>query len=490
MKKVIIIGAGIAGLSAAVYASQAGFEAEVYEMHSIPGGECTGWSRKGYHIDNCIHWLTGTRRGTELYEMWENLGAIGEDIELYTREEYLVQRVGDIEVRLSTDIEKMRAHLKEISPEDSSQIDEYCDAILMMQQVEMPISKPMDKLNVLDYIKLIKKMGPAGKVMQKLTNMTMDEYFDAFKHPALRKALRVGMISEYAAYVPLITLATVSSGNGAYPMGGSLAMAQRIAKRAQALGAKIHYNKEVRRIIVENGIAIGIELADGTMIKGDYIVPTNDLYVTMYKLLEGKYKDKKIDKAYHTPELYQAPTSLSIGVGVACDLSHRHQEYMTDVTPFKALNKEITEVGFKLYCHEKGFAPEGHSVINIQLWADYDAWKALSQDRSQYEQTKQDIEASIRAAVEKVYPETVGKIEMVDIATPVTYERYCNAYKGAWMSFNTNTKMKGFNHSGVLKGVKNMYMAGQWLQSPGGLPVAGATGKWAIWRICKQEKII
>ncbi len=61
MKKVIIIGAGIAGLTCGVYARINGFETEIYELHTIPGGECTGWDRKGYHFDGCIHWLMGSK---------------------------------------------------------------------------------------------------------------------------------------------------------------------------------------------------------------------------------------------------------------------------------------------------------------------------------------------------------------------------------------------------------------------------------------------
>lgn len=489
MKKIVIIGAGIAGLSAAIYGRQNGFEVEVYEMHSIPGGECTGWSRKGYHVDNCIHWMTGSNEGTGLYEIWKNLGAIGEGVELYTPEAHVVQKVGDVEVHLYTEIERLRKHLKEISIEDSTKIDEYCDWILQLQGLDMPVEKPMEQMNVLDYIKLVKKMGKFGKMMEKLSNMSLDEYFNEFKHPALRVALRVGMVEDYAAYVPFVTMATVSSGNGAYVMGGSVAMAVRIAKRATELGAKLYYGKEVRRIIVEDGVAKAIELVDGTTIAGDYIVPSNDLYVTMYKLLEGKYKDKKIDAAYLDKERYQAPISVSIGIGVGCDLSHKSQDYITSIRPFSILDKEVKEMGFKLYNHEKAFAPEGHTVMTIQIPADYDGWKALSKNKEAYEDAKKILEGHIRKTVEEVYPETVGKIEMVTIATPVTYERYCNAYRGAWMAFNTNKEMKSFTHSGVLKGVKNMYMAGQWLQAPGGLPVAAATGMWAIQRICKKEKI-
>lgn len=487
MKKIIIIGAGIAGLSAAVYACQKGFQVEVYEMHGIPGGECTGWKREGYHVDNCIHWLTGTRPGSSLYEMWQNLGAI-KDVELYTGEAYEVHKVGDLEVHMYNDVERLRKHLKEISPEDAVRIDEYCDDVLAVQCADMPIDKPMEQMNILDYIKLGKKMAPCGKIMRKLSGKTVDEHFNQFKHPVLREVLKLGL-TEYAAYVPYFTMATVSAKNGAYPMGGSLQMAQRIAKRAISLGGKIHYNQEVKRIIVEEGKATGIELASGKVIEGDYIVPTNDLYVTMYKLLEGKYKDTKIDQAYSQPELYKAPTSVSVGVGVACDLSNRYETYVAPVTPFKVLSKEVKRMGIKHFCHEEHFAPKGHSVMTIQLPANYDEWKELAEDRNAYLKAKDEIEASIRSAVQEVYPETEGKIEMVTIATPLTYERYCNAYKGAWMSFYSNVKTKDFIHKGVLKGVKNMYMAGQWLQAPGGLPVAGATGKWAIQRICKQEKI-
>lgn len=80
-KKVVIIGGGVAGLSAGVYARLAGFEAEIYEKNTIPGGECIGWNRKGYHIDNCIHWLTGTKKGTDLYDVWKTVGALSDETE-------------------------------------------------------------------------------------------------------------------------------------------------------------------------------------------------------------------------------------------------------------------------------------------------------------------------------------------------------------------------------------------------------------------------
>ena len=58
-KSIIIIGAGIAGLSVGCYAQMNGFKSEIYEMHNISGALCTAWKRKGFTFDGCIHWLTG-----------------------------------------------------------------------------------------------------------------------------------------------------------------------------------------------------------------------------------------------------------------------------------------------------------------------------------------------------------------------------------------------------------------------------------------------
>ena len=82
MKKIIIIGGGIAGLSAGIYAQKLGLESVIYEKHYISGGECTGWDREGFHIDGCIHWLMGTKEGTGLNNIWKDVGAL-EDVDVH-----------------------------------------------------------------------------------------------------------------------------------------------------------------------------------------------------------------------------------------------------------------------------------------------------------------------------------------------------------------------------------------------------------------------
>ena len=75
-KSIIIVGAGISGMSAGIYAEQNGFHAILLEKNPRVGGLCTGWTRKGRYIDGCLHWLTGTKEGTVLNEDWKNVGAL------------------------------------------------------------------------------------------------------------------------------------------------------------------------------------------------------------------------------------------------------------------------------------------------------------------------------------------------------------------------------------------------------------------------------
>ena len=124
-KKVIIVGGGIAGLSAGIYALKAGFDAEIYEKNPIAGGECMGWNRKGYHIDNCIHWLTGTDPETKLWEVWKTCGAIDENTEYADTTRFYASRLGDKEVSLWNDLEKTQAELIAAAPEDEEEIRKF-----------------------------------------------------------------------------------------------------------------------------------------------------------------------------------------------------------------------------------------------------------------------------------------------------------------------------------------------------------------------------
>jgi phytoene dehydrogenase-like protein len=62
-ESIIIVGAGMAGLSTGCYAQMNGYKTTIFEMHNIPGGLCTAWKRKGYKFDISMHMVTGSVSG-------------------------------------------------------------------------------------------------------------------------------------------------------------------------------------------------------------------------------------------------------------------------------------------------------------------------------------------------------------------------------------------------------------------------------------------
>jgi len=71
--KITIIGAGISGLSAGCYLQMKGFETEIFEKHSKPGGLCTSWQVGEYTFDGCLHWLLGSNNSNPFYKLWSEL---------------------------------------------------------------------------------------------------------------------------------------------------------------------------------------------------------------------------------------------------------------------------------------------------------------------------------------------------------------------------------------------------------------------------------
>src|SRR5665647_3372417 len=134
-RKIAIIGAGIAGLSAGCYLQMNGYDTEIFELHDKPGGVCTSWKRKGYTFDGCIHWLVGTRDGSSFNKAWRELGALPGP-RIVDHEEFI--RIEDKTGKaliIYNDPDKFERHLRELAPGDSAAIGDLCNSIRKLQTV-------------------------------------------------------------------------------------------------------------------------------------------------------------------------------------------------------------------------------------------------------------------------------------------------------------------------------------------------------------------
>jgi phytoene dehydrogenase-like protein len=150
---------------------------------------------------------------------------------------------------------------------------------------------------------------------------------------------------------------------------------------------------------------------------------------------------------------------------------------------------ETDTVSLLSYSFDKTMAPAGKTVMACYYGADYDQWHALHADKEAYKREKQRLIDDAVAALIQRYPEAEGKIERTDVVTPETYVRYCNAWRGAWMSWGSGGKGVPQYFPGMLPGLEGFIMAGMWTLPPGGLPGAAAAGRFAAHRICLKEGI-
>jgi phytoene dehydrogenase-like protein len=118
-KKVIVIGGGIAGLSAGVYALRCGFDVTVLESHSISGGNCTSWRRSGYLFEGGMHWLTGSSKKEPIHKMWRTVGALNDSVQIHCSEPFIEYDYEGTPIRLYRDVDTTEKHFISLSPSDA-----------------------------------------------------------------------------------------------------------------------------------------------------------------------------------------------------------------------------------------------------------------------------------------------------------------------------------------------------------------------------------
>ena len=490
MKKVVIIGGGIAGMTAGVLLQKAGFETEIYEKNALPGRQCTGWKREGYFIDNCIHWLTGTRPGSALHELWKEIGALGDDVEICKKEMFFSSKLNGQTLTFWRDKERTRKEMLALSPEDEKEINKFIDYVSMAETMTVPVEKPFDAMNFIDFMKMGMSMKEMGKVMKEYGNMDINELAMRFHHPLIRRAITDYMPSGYQAYAFLVSYGTVTGGNGDIPKGGSLEMSLRIAEKYKEYGGVIHTDTSVEKIVLKDKKAEGILLKNGKKVEADYVVCACDTDFTFRRLLPESYMPDGLKKMYANREKYPVSSGLQIAYAVDGVFSELTGTRVFSCNEINVGKHKVQSMSIQSYDYEPDFAPEGKMVLQTnfcQSEEDYRYWEALYADKEAYQARKAEVAEQAMERVIAEYPFLAGKIRVIDVWSPMTYTRYCNSYKGAYMSFGTTKQAKSITVPGVVKGLPNVMLASQWLMGPGGLPTAAAMGKFAAWRIIRKN---
>lgn len=504
--QLIIIGAGIAGMATGVYAQMNGFDSRIFEMHVLPGGCCTAWSRKGYIFDYCIEWLIGSGPGNDANQVWRELGALdGKTITDFALFNRIVDENGR-SVTFYNDPDRLERHLCEVSPEDSALVRRFCaDLRRFVKSPMYPFLKPWPLMTFREKLKMVIGVLPDFRLYWRNAATQMSTFCAKLKSPLLQRAFPNVFFQDHECF-PLLpylyNVACAHNQNAGFPQGGSLGLSKSVEKRYLSLGGEISYRVKVAKILVEDNRAVGVELADGARHYADAVVSACDGATTIYKMLEGKYVNPTIDKLYKEillkPKLiYPGVVSIFLGVNGEFGQGEPHSTtYLLSAADAAALPmaSQRSLVVQHRSRYSSGFAPAGKSVMHCTYFTDYEHWKRLrTENKVQYKAEKRQVARFVQDFLERHYPGLRAQTEIVDVTSPATTERYTGNYNGsilAWKSFSEAEDLAStlINVHGMrLPGLQGFYMAGQWIAG-GGLIRAASSGRFAVQFLCRDLK--
>lgn len=490
-KSIIIIGGGVAGLAAGCYAQMNGYRSHVFELHTLPGGLCTAWQRKDYMFDGCIHYLFGSGPGQPFNRLWQELGAV-QGRTMINHDEYM--RVQDSTGRVLivyTDPDRLEQHMKQLSPQDSRLIEQLADGVRRFTHFDMSLlqTKPRSLMGLGDWALLGITMMPFAMPLARWAFVTAAQFAARFKDPFLRRAIPL-MFSwpDIPMMAGISLLAYMHTGNASFPAGASLDFVQAIERRYLELGGEILYKSQVERILVENKRAVGVRLYDDREYRGDIVVSAADGRSTIFDMLQGEFANSGLRRRYdgHLPVHSQVQVSL----GVKRDLSQDPHwvTYLLD-KPLTIAGEDRFDIGVKNYCFDPSLAPRGKSIIEVIYPTHYNWWQRIYGNRL-YDTEQSQVSQIVVDWLEGIYPGLRKDIEVMDEATPLSYERYTGNWLGSACGFLLTTRTMPMMLLGVSKtlpGLRNFYMAGQWVEPGGTVPISAMSGRNVIQMICHDD---
>lgn len=303
--RIVIIGAGLGGLSAAAHLTGRGHEITVVERESIPGGRAGMITEAGFRLDNGPTVLTMPGLLAETFR------AAGAEMDRYITVKPVDPMYRAVYADGSTLLvrhgrEQMAEEIRTFAgPAEAEAFHRFADWLTDLYRVEMAHFIDANFDSVLDLIKpwraglRLVRMGGFGRLDKKVASF--------FDDPRLQQIFSFqSMYAGLAPYEALALYAVITymdSIEGVFvPEGGMHVMASGLADAVSAAGVKFRYDATVTRILRgADGTVTGIELADGDRIDADAVVCNPDLPVAYRTLLGGVEAPRVARRGKYSP---------------------------------------------------------------------------------------------------------------------------------------------------------------------------------------------
>jgi phytoene desaturase len=475
----VVVGGGLAGLSTGCYALANEWDVTILEHGAALGGVCTAWTRGDYTIDGCIHWLTGG----PFARLYEELHIVP-PVAVRPLDAFLTYQdvVTGTRVEIARDPQRLRAELLAIAGDDGDAIDRLLEAARQVADLEPPIDHPAEIATIRE------RLTDAWSMRHQIGTLlhfrqTVRDWCGANLRSARLAQLLSRMASDDAPMlVVLMILGYLGRGWLSRPVGGTAAFRDALIDRYAALGGVARLDATVEEIVVTDDRARGVRLADGSVVAADAVVSTASAPETVLHLLGGRYGADTLRERLASWPIFE-PIVL-VTFGVAAPLADLPPTLLLDGIPgLEVGGRHNGHFYLRVYNHAGGGAPPGHALVQVMLQTDYDWWAARG---ARYGAAKDAVAASLLAQLTEYVPALAGAVRMVDVATPLTYWRQARSWRGAYEGWKP-TAAALFGHvDKVLPGLDDLYLAGQWVEPGGGVPMALLSGRQVIQVLCRR----
>lgn len=497
-KKVIVIGAGAAGLASAIRLQHAGYQVELYEKEATPGGKMNQLEMDGYRFDLGPSLVMMPDVYREVFQL------CGRDPDDYIPMKkldpmYRVYFSNDSSrpINVSSNLVDWTKTLESFSPEDAEGFFSYLSEIYKGFNVAMDsiIQRPFRKSSDFYNLPMLKKgmgMKISGSANQFIGNYIKDE---RLKQIISFQTLYIGISPiKSPSFYTMIPMIQFLYGIW-FIKGGMYTMATAMEGLFQELGGTIHYNAPVDEILIEQKQALGVRIGEEE-IKADYVVCNADFPYAMKHLIQdkrakGRYTDRKIDNMKYSCSCMV----LYLGMDRKYETIEHIHNFVFDENLEKNMHdifegNKLTKASFYVYIASKmdpSLAPEGKDGLYIMMPVS----NAADSNYEWNDETIADYRSYLLNTLKSIkgFEAIEDEIVVEKCMTPLDFESKFNAYNGAAFGLlPTLFQSSHMRPQSKAKDCSNLYFTGSSTHPGAGVPIVLLSAKITAQELISDDK--